>query len=80
MLVPVIGIIQVGMQAKGGNRYVYLPYIGLYLLIVWSISAFISWRPKLKSIAAVIFSIVIIVFVVNNTASDKNLERRYHLI
>ncbi len=70
MLVPVIGIIQVGMQAKA-DRYVYLPYIGLYLLIVWSISAFISWRPKLKSIAAVIFSIVIIVFVVTTQHQIK---------
>ena len=35
MLVPVIGILQVGNQARA-DRYTYLPQIGLYLLIAWS--------------------------------------------
>jgi protein O-mannosyl-transferase len=34
-LVPVIGIIQVGRQALA-DRYVYLPFIGLFVMIVWS--------------------------------------------
>jgi tetratricopeptide (TPR) repeat protein len=34
MLVPVIGIIQVGLQARA-DRYTYLPQIGLYIAIVW---------------------------------------------
>jgi len=33
-LVPVIGIIQVGRQALA-DRYVYLPFIGLFVKIVW---------------------------------------------
>lgn len=33
-LVPVIGLIQVGTQAWA-DRYTYLPYIGLFLLIGW---------------------------------------------
>ena len=36
MLVPVIGIIQVGLQARA-DRYTYLPQIGLYIAIVWLI-------------------------------------------
>ena len=35
MLVPVIGIIQVGSQAHA-DRYTYLPHIGLCVLIVWT--------------------------------------------
>ena len=35
MLVPVIGILQVGNQGRA-DRYTYLPQIGLYLLITWS--------------------------------------------
>ena len=34
MLVPVIGIIQVGEQGHA-DRYTYLPHIGLFLLAVW---------------------------------------------
>ena len=36
MLVPVIGLVQVGEQARA-DRYAYLPQIGLYVLIVWSV-------------------------------------------
>jgi tetratricopeptide (TPR) repeat protein len=37
MLVPVIGLVQVGEQARA-DRYTYLPQIGLYVLIVWGIT------------------------------------------
>jgi len=35
MLVPVIGIVQVGLQT-GADRYTYLPQIGLYVLLTWT--------------------------------------------
>jgi protein O-mannosyl-transferase len=35
MLVPVIGLIQVGMQARA-DRYTYLPQIGLDVLLTWA--------------------------------------------
>ena len=34
MLIPVIGIVQVGLQGHA-DRYTYLPHIGLYLAITW---------------------------------------------
>ena len=37
MLVPVIGLVQVGEQARA-DRYTYLPQIGLYVVIVWGIT------------------------------------------
>src|SRR5438876_11049743 len=37
MLLPVIGLIQVGSQAHA-DRYTYLPQIGLYLLLSWAIT------------------------------------------
>jgi len=33
-MVPVIGVVQVGVQAMA-DRYTYLPFIGLFLAIVW---------------------------------------------
>jgi tetratricopeptide (TPR) repeat protein len=34
MLIPVIGIVQVGLQGHA-DRYTYLPQIGLYIMIAW---------------------------------------------
>src|SRR5262245_34421600 len=36
MLVPVIGLVQVGEQAHA-DRYTYLPQIGLYIIITWTV-------------------------------------------
>jgi Tfp pilus assembly protein PilF len=33
-LVPVVGIVQVGLQAMA-DRYAYLPFIGLFAMVVW---------------------------------------------
>ena len=46
MLVPVIGVVQVGSQAHA-DRYTYLPQIGLYLALTWMIADLAkSWRPR----------------------------------
>jgi tetratricopeptide (TPR) repeat protein len=44
MLVPMIGIVQVGSQVRA-DRYTYLPQIGLYLLFAWGATElFHQWR------------------------------------
>ncbi|HKE30072.1 MAG TPA: tetratricopeptide repeat protein [Bryobacteraceae bacterium] len=43
MLFPVIGIVQVGMQAMA-DRYMYLPMIGLLIPIAWELSRFSATR------------------------------------
>jgi tetratricopeptide (TPR) repeat protein len=46
MLVPVIGLVQVGLQGHA-DRYTYLPQIGLYLVITWAIADLSSsWRYR----------------------------------
>ncbi|MBC2717393.1 MAG: tetratricopeptide repeat protein [Desulfobacteraceae bacterium] len=43
-LVPVIGIIQVGSQSMA-DRYTYVPYIGLFIVIAWGIPTLMKqWR------------------------------------
>ena len=45
-LVPTIGLVQVGSQSMA-DRYMYIPSIGLFLLIVWGVDAlFGSWPHK----------------------------------
>jgi tetratricopeptide (TPR) repeat protein len=46
MLVPVIGIVQVGSQARA-DRYTYLPQIGLYVLLAWAAADLCAgWRHR----------------------------------
>ena len=46
MLLPVIGIIQVGLQARA-DRYTYLPQIGVIIAVVWAIRDLTSlWRGR----------------------------------
>jgi len=47
MLVPVIGLLQVGNQAWA-DRYAYLPVLGLYLVISGSLAGWVQHRPELK--------------------------------
>jgi tetratricopeptide (TPR) repeat protein len=47
MLVPVIGLIQVGMQAYA-DRYTYLPTIGLAIAIVWGIGGLVERTPAAR--------------------------------
>ena len=44
MLVPVIGLVQVGWQGHA-DRYTYLPQIGLYIAVTWAVTDLTrSWR------------------------------------
>src|SRR5678816_227427 len=41
VLVPVIGVVQVGKQAFA-DRYMYLPHIGLFILLTWGVAELIG--------------------------------------
>jgi Flp pilus assembly protein TadD len=43
MLVPVIGLVQVGMQ-RMADRYTYLPLIGVFVMITWQASEWFAAR------------------------------------
>jgi tetratricopeptide (TPR) repeat protein len=46
ILVPVIGLVQAGMQAMA-DRYMYVPLIGLFIMITWGLSdVFEKWRSR----------------------------------
>ena len=46
MLLPVIGIVQIGLQSHA-DRYTYLPQIGLYLLLAWAAADLTGrWRNR----------------------------------
>jgi tetratricopeptide (TPR) repeat protein len=61
-LVPVIGLVQVGVQAMA-DRYTYIPFIGLFLILSWGAPVLIGkWQYKniaLSVITTVIFFVMI---------------------
>src|SRR6266566_811254 len=59
MLVPVIGLVQVGEQGHA-DRYTYLPHIGLFLLAVW-LAADVTAVRQSRSRFAVVTALVIII-------------------
>ena len=74
MLVPVIGIVQVGQQALA-DRYTYLPLIGLFVAIIWSAAEIPARWPGTRSWLAVCAAAVIAVCAVltwNQTGHWRN--------
>jgi protein O-mannosyl-transferase len=56
MLVPAIGLIQVGIQSMA-DRYTYLPLIGLFIMLIWGIDELVPdrpWRAPALGVAAVL--------------------------
>jgi Flp pilus assembly protein TadD len=57
-LVPVIGLIQVGVQARA-DRYTYVPLIGLFIVVVWSVAGLAArlkvpaWVPAILGAVSV---------------------------
>jgi tetratricopeptide (TPR) repeat protein len=50
-LVPVIGLVQIGLQAMA-DRYTYIPLIGLFMIVAWGVSELIGgWQHKKKLLA-----------------------------
>src|SRR5215475_4736333 len=77
MLVPVIGVVQVGEQAHA-DRYTYLPQIGLYIMIAWTVGSLLlestRRRRALVGVIAAIAVVSLAVRAVAQTSYWKNSE------
>lgn len=51
MLIPVIGIVQVGWHARA-DRYTYLPHIGLLIMLTWAVAEAAAARRNARIIFA----------------------------
>jgi tetratricopeptide (TPR) repeat protein len=49
-LVPVIGLVQVGLQARA-DRYTYIPLVGIFLLSVWGLADLTRSRQRQRALA-----------------------------
>ena len=57
-LVPMIGLVQAGGQAMA-NRYMYIPMLGLLIIIGWAVKDFIVNRPRIR-IAATVTGVIVL--------------------
>jgi len=71
VLVPMIGIVQVGSQARA-DRYTYLAQIGLYLLVTWgALELFTKWHGGRKVLIAVA------VLIITGLTADSYIQTSY---
>jgi len=55
MLVPVIGVVQVGQQSMA-DRYTYLPLIGIFIAVVWLAADLVRNRAALAVVASLVIA------------------------
>jgi protein O-mannosyl-transferase len=61
MLLPVIGIVEIGLQGHA-DRYTYLPIVGLYIGLTWFVADVARSLPHRKEILATVGSVIVIAF------------------
>jgi tetratricopeptide (TPR) repeat protein len=61
MLLPVIGLVQVGVQSMA-DRYTYMPMAGLSIAIVWTLADLVEGRGTLRLAAAVAAGVILVAF------------------
>ena len=75
-LVPVIGLIQVGGQSMA-DRYLYVPSIGIFIMVAWSIPA-LQTVPARRLVAAAACAIIV-AFTVSSHAQASYWRNSYAL-
>jgi protein O-mannosyl-transferase len=60
MLLPVIGIVEVGLQGHA-DRYTYLPHVGLYIALTWLVADVARSLPYRKAILATVGGGIVII-------------------
>jgi len=58
LLVPVIGLVQVGMQFMA-DRYTYLPSIGVFIIIAWGLAALSNRLPRWVPVGAAVLIVLV---------------------
>ena len=55
MLAPVIGLVQVGAQARA-DRYMYMPSVGISIMLAWGAADLLARAPRVKPAIAALAS------------------------
>jgi len=68
MLVPMIGLVQVGTQSMA-DRYAYITFIGLYVVFVWGVGVLVSRLPK--SVVGGVWAILLLLLLTMSIAQTR---------
>ncbi|MGA2093176.1 MAG: tetratricopeptide repeat protein [Sedimentisphaerales bacterium] len=77
-LIPVIGLVQAGSQSIA-NRYMYIPIIGLLIIIGWTAKEFIAGKLRPKIIAAATVSVLLFCLMILTREQVKHWENSLKL-
>jgi len=78
-LVPVIGFVQVGLQGLA-DRYTYVPYFGLFIMLVWGTGDLFEHFKVKNQIAAAVCAIALLILGIlafQQTSHWRNSETLY---
>lgn len=79
MLVPVIGVVQVGLQSHA-DRYTYLPMVGLLIILAWGAAEALAKWPRMEPAvvtAAVLCCVISMAIAWTQVAYWQNSETLY---
>jgi len=77
-LVPVIGLVQVGMQAMA-DRYMYVPLIGIFIMIAWGIPDLLRNLLGRKVVLFVLSGVVLCLLMVCSFLQVQQWQNSVHL-
>ena len=77
-LVPVIGLVQVGAQAMA-DRYTYVPLVGLFVMIAWSIPDFLAANHYRKIVLSLAVGTVLLALTVCSWLQVQNWKNNLAL-
>jgi hypothetical protein len=77
-LVPMSGLLQVGSQAMA-DRYAYLPFIGLFIMVCWGVSEWAEQR-RLSVVWLAGPSIVVAAHAIAIAASSNNVGKGFYAL
>ena len=78
MLVPTIGLVQVGMQSMA-DRYSYLPHVGLLIAIVWGAADLVGPRPAARRALAGVAIVIVAVLAITTAYQLRYWQNSYVL-
>jgi Flp pilus assembly protein TadD len=65
-LVPVIGLVQVGVQAMA-DRYTYIPFVGLFIIVAWGVPGLLQKWQRRKAIIILSASITLSALIISTS-------------
>ena len=77
-LVPVIGLVQVGLQSMA-DRYSYIPLTGLFVIVAWGIPDLLSRRTVLRRLLPALAAGLVVIFAVCTWFQVKTWRDSYSL-